>query len=137
MQVSANLFAISRVALEKYLRGWTSLVGAPSIMVKPKTDDALAKRSSEEHHVGQRPRNGQHVHNMYLSRRQYADLAEIYAIHVLVKGFRNPELALDWLRQADLLDDRKRVSASIYLVFRSGERQAITNLQQVASLLDV
>lgn len=56
--VSANVFVISGVTLEKHLRGWTSVVGAPSIMLKPRTDGSLAERSLEEHHVGQRPRYG-------------------------------------------------------------------------------
>ncbi|KAJ7529725.1 hypothetical protein O6H91_15G063100 [Diphasiastrum complanatum] len=52
-----------------------------------------------------------HQNGTFQSQRvrvSVADLAEIYAVHVLGRGCMDPELALKWVQSSSLLDERKQ-----------------------------
>ncbi|GLJ10317.1 hypothetical protein SUGI_0126030 [Cryptomeria japonica] len=70
----------------------------------------------------------------HLPRKKYMQIIELYTFSVLVKGLKNAQLALNWLKKADLLEEeRQDMALKIRSVLSLKEANSDTSHKQEAS----
>ncbi len=105
LQISAGVLLEARAALEEFLAVWASNntreVSSPVAGHLGKYRSAVVVSSSI---------NGESSSRMFLTEEKFGGIAEIYVVQVLVKGFRDPKSAVEWIQHANLTQDKRMVS---------------------------
>jgi hypothetical protein len=105
LQISAGVLLAARAALEEFLAVWASNntreVSSPVAGHLGKYRSAVVVSSSI---------NGKSSSRIFLTEAKFEGIAEIYVVQVLVKGFRDPKSAVEWIQHANLTQDKRMVS---------------------------
>lgn len=99
LQLSVGLHGSAKIALEEYLSDWKSVKGADGLLTKTVIPIGTCQRVVRE--------IGSASSSLHLTKTGFLQLAEIYAIEVLVIGLKNPKAALLWITQTNTLEDKK------------------------------
>ncbi|CAK9857887.1 unnamed protein product [Sphagnum jensenii] len=102
LQISAGVLLEARAALEEFLAVWASNntreVSSPVAGHLGKYRSAVVVSSSI---------NGESSSRIFLTEEKFGGIAEIYVVQVLVKGFRDPKSAVEWIQHANLTQDKR------------------------------
>jgi hypothetical protein len=102
LQISAGVLLAAHAALEEFLAVWASNntreVSIPVAGHLGKYRSAVVVSSSI---------NGESSSRMLLTEEKFGGIAEIYVVQVLVKGFRDPKSAVEWIQQANLTQEKR------------------------------
>ncbi|CAM6123265.1 unnamed protein product [Calypogeia fissa] len=108
LQLSTGFHPASQKAIEEYLNGWRSIEGSSDGLMARVVEFPDNKSLNDKSSINEVDSNGA-AHTVYLSRTNYVQLTEIYAVEVLAKLHKNYLAAHMWIQNSNISEEEKKI----------------------------